>query len=50
MSLYLVPPIATLITIPWFAIWPTPVALLGGGIAIAGVIVVNTLGRRARRG
>ncbi len=49
MSLYLVPPIATVLTILWFAIWPTPAALLGGGIAIAGVIVVNTLGRRARR-
>jgi drug/metabolite transporter (DMT)-like permease len=48
MSLYLVPPIATLLTIAWFGIWPTPVALFGGAVAIAGVIVVNTLGRRAR--
>ncbi len=46
MSLYLVAPIAILLTIVWFGIWPRPTALLGGAIAIAGVVVVNTLGRR----
>lgn len=48
MSLYLVPPIATALTIVWFGIWPVPTALIGGGVAIAGVILVNTLGRRVR--
>jgi drug/metabolite transporter (DMT)-like permease len=49
MSLYLVAPIATGLTIAWFGIWPAPLALLGGAFAIAGVVIVNTLGRQTSR-
>jgi len=49
MSLYLVAPIATGLTVVWFGIWPAPLALLGGAFAIAGVVIVNTLGRRTSR-
>ena len=45
--LYLVPPVATLIGFVWLGEVPTPVALIGGSLALGGVLVVNTLGRRA---
>lgn len=45
--LYLVPPVATLVGFVWLGEIPTPVALIGGALALGGVLVVNTLGRRA---
>jgi drug/metabolite transporter (DMT)-like permease len=44
--LYLVPPVATLVGFVWLGEIPTPVALIGGTLALGGVLVVNTLGRR----
>lgn len=44
--LYLVPPISTMIEIAWLRDLPGTVSLIGGGLALGGVIVTNTLGRR----
>lgn len=44
--LYLVPPVATAIAAPLLGELPGPQTLLGGAIAIAGVVLVNTRGRR----
>jgi drug/metabolite transporter (DMT)-like permease len=46
--LYIVPPIATVIAFFWLGEAPQPSALLGGLLALGGVVVVNTLGRRPR--
>lgn len=43
--LHLVPPVATLIAWAWLGEAPGPGALLGGAVALAGVIFVNTVGR-----
>lgn len=43
--LYLVSPAATAIALFWLGETPTPMALAGGGMALAGVVLVNTLGR-----
>ncbi len=43
--LYLVPPVATLMAIPLLGEVPGAQTLLGGAVAIAGVVVVNTRGR-----
>lgn len=45
--LYLVPPVATLLAWLWLDEAPGWHALIGGSVALAGVIVVNTLGRVA---
>ncbi len=45
--LYLVPPLATLIAWLWLAEVPPLLALLGGAVALTGVIIVNTKGRLA---
>lgn len=47
--LYLVPPIATVIALVWLKEFPAPSALLGGFLALSGVVIVNTLGRPAPR-
>ncbi|WP_343712778.1 DMT family transporter, partial [Inquilinus sp.] len=47
--LYLVPPVATAIALPLLGEAPGPQTLLGGAIAIAGVVLVNTRGRAAPR-
>jgi drug/metabolite transporter (DMT)-like permease len=44
--LYIVPAIATAVAFFWLGERPSPTALLGGAIALAGVVLVNTLGRR----
>jgi drug/metabolite transporter (DMT)-like permease len=46
--LYLVPAVATVIALVWLKEIPAPAALLGGFLALSGVIVVNTLGRSVR--
>ncbi|WP_225770376.1 DMT family transporter [Inquilinus sp. Marseille-Q2685] len=43
--LYLVPPVATAIAVPLLGETPGPQTLLGGAVAIAGVVLVNTRGR-----
>ncbi len=43
--LYLIPVFAILIAWIWLREVPQPMSLLGGGIALAGVLVVNLLGR-----
>jgi len=47
--LYLVPPVATAIALPLLGETPGPQTLLGGAVAIAGVVLVNTRGRRSPR-
>jgi drug/metabolite transporter (DMT)-like permease len=44
-ALYLVPPMATILGAVWLHELPSPLALAGGTVAIAGVTVVNTLGK-----
>jgi drug/metabolite transporter (DMT)-like permease len=43
--LYLVPPISTVISVLWLNEAPALGAMLGGAIALAGVVIVNTIGR-----
>ena len=43
--LYLIPVLAILIAWVWLAEIPKPLSLLGGTLALAGVLVVNLLGR-----
>jgi drug/metabolite transporter (DMT)-like permease len=43
--LYLLPPVATLISFVWLKELPALSALLGGFLALSGVVIVNTLGR-----
>ncbi|WP_437360005.1 DMT family transporter [Inquilinus limosus] len=43
--LYLVPPVATVLALPMLGELPGPQTLLGGAIAVAGVVLVNTRGR-----
>ncbi len=45
--LYLVPPVATAIAVPLLGELPGPQTLLGGAVAIAGVVLVNMRGRTA---
>ncbi len=40
-SLYLVPPIAVLVGYAWLGDKPTAIELIGGGIAIGGVVVAS---------
>ena len=44
-ALYLVSPMATILGAVWLHELPSSLALAGGTVAIAGVIVVNTLGK-----
>ena len=44
--LYLIPPTAYLIAWLWLAEVPTPVSVVGGLATLAGVVIVNTRGRR----
>jgi len=46
--LYLVPPLATALALLLAGEWPSGTTLLGGALAILGVAVVNTRGRRAQ--
>lgn len=43
--LYLVPAVTLGIAWIWFGEWPTRLALLGGAIAISGVVIVNVFGK-----
>ncbi|MBK1659122.1 DMT family transporter [Paracraurococcus ruber] len=43
--LYLVPPLATLLAWSWLGEAPGPGALAGGAVALAGVVLVNAIGR-----
>ena len=44
--LYIIPPTAYLIAWLWLAEVPTPVSVVGGLVTLAGVVIVNTRGRR----
>jgi drug/metabolite transporter (DMT)-like permease len=44
--LYLIPVMAYLIAWIWLGEVPAPLSVVGGGIALSGVAIVNTLGRR----
>ncbi len=44
--LYLVPPTASIIAYVWTGEVPSAITLIGGATAIAGVILVNIMGRR----
>ncbi len=44
-SLYLIPAMAILIAWGWLGEVPSIISLIGGGVALGGVIMVNTLGR-----
>ncbi|MCX5516061.1 EamA family transporter [Kaistia algarum] len=44
--LYLIAPTATVIGIVWLGEVPTPAALIGGAMAIGGVVLVNAMRRR----
>ncbi|MBO1436295.1 DMT family transporter [Meiothermus sp. CFH 77666] len=48
--LYISPVLATLIAYVWLREVPGVLALVGGGIALAGVVIVNTLGKVAQSG
>ncbi len=43
--LYVSPVLAILIALVWLGEVPRPITLLGGAVAVAGVVLVNTLGR-----
>ena len=47
--LYLVPPVALLVAWLWLGEVPRPAALAGGGIVLAGVVLVSKFGREAPR-
>ncbi|GHF93124.1 membrane protein [Deinococcus piscis] len=47
--MYVTPVLATLIAYLWLGERPTEMTLLGGAIALGGVLLVNTLGRRPAR-
>lgn len=44
-AMYLVPPVATLIAVVWPGEVPSPLAIAGGLIALAGVVIVQRWGR-----
>ncbi|MCY1702961.1 DMT family transporter [Deinococcus sp. SL84] len=47
--MYITPVLATLIAYLWLGERPTRMTLLGGAVALGGVVLVNTLGRRPAR-
>lgn len=47
--IYLEPAVAIVVAWMWLHELPTPLALIGGIIAIGGVIIVNALGKRSRK-
>lgn len=40
-ALYLVPPVALLVSFVWLGEIPHPVELLGGAVVVAGVVLIN---------
>jgi drug/metabolite transporter (DMT)-like permease len=40
-ALYLVPPVALIVSFVWLAEMPRPIALAGGAISVAGVILIS---------
>ena len=44
--LYLIPVMAYLIAWVWLGEVPAALSVVGGGVALSGVVIVNTLGRR----
>jgi drug/metabolite transporter (DMT)-like permease len=48
-ALYLVPPVALVVAYVWLGEVPSVVALLGGALGIAGVVLINRRPRRGRR-
>ena len=40
-ALYLVPPVALIVSFVWLAEVPRPIALVGGAISVAGVILIS---------
>jgi drug/metabolite transporter (DMT)-like permease len=47
--LYLVPPIAVLISWTWLGELPTPIELLGGLVVMVGVVIISQAPRIAAR-
>ncbi|MFF5471587.1 DMT family transporter [Streptomyces achromogenes] len=48
-ALYLVPPVALLVSFVWLGEIPHPVELLGGAVVVAGVVLINRRGGPAAR-
>jgi drug/metabolite transporter (DMT)-like permease len=46
--LYLVPPVATAIAVPWLGELPSSLGLVGGAMTLAGVILVNSKGKQRK--
>jgi drug/metabolite transporter (DMT)-like permease len=47
-ALYLVPPVALAVSFVWLGEAPSPIELLGGGVGVLGVVLINRARNRTR--